>query len=220
LASASCKPTSSAERQPPRSSVPNCVVAMLPSFRRQLTVMVNSNFASSSIRQPNTAWPRPSTGPQVFTGLDLSTVRHLINGNESGAIDLYESPKAGVREFRTPWFRLIGKSKPGTSNEIQCAVAIEKALVLRTSFRQPPPFGTTQRHSPNLGRYLARFRKARPSCTFQVRCQHSPPFRSSCELCYSPMITPRPLAYSKPTSVKPSVSPASAPFWYHSSAFR
>jgi hypothetical protein len=33
--------------------------------------MVNSNFASSSIGQPNIAWPRPSTGPQVFTGLDL-----------------------------------------------------------------------------------------------------------------------------------------------------
>jgi hypothetical protein len=32
-----------------RSSVPNCVVAMLPSSRRQLTVTVNSNFASSSI---------------------------------------------------------------------------------------------------------------------------------------------------------------------------
>ena len=28
----------------PRSSVPNCVVAMLPSSRRQFTVMVNSNF--------------------------------------------------------------------------------------------------------------------------------------------------------------------------------
>src|SRR5271165_5720242 len=51
---------------------------MLPSSRRQLTVMVNSNFASSSIRQPNIAWPRPSTGPQVFTGLDLSTVRHHL----------------------------------------------------------------------------------------------------------------------------------------------
>jgi hypothetical protein len=37
---------------------PNCVVAMLPSSRRQLTVMVNSNFASSSIRQPNIAWGR------------------------------------------------------------------------------------------------------------------------------------------------------------------
>jgi hypothetical protein len=32
---------------------------------------VNSNFASSSIGQPNIAWPRPSTGPQVFTGLPL-----------------------------------------------------------------------------------------------------------------------------------------------------
>ena len=48
---------------------------MLPSSRRQFTVMVNSNFASSSICQPNIAWPRPSTGPQVFTGLDLSAVR-------------------------------------------------------------------------------------------------------------------------------------------------
>jgi hypothetical protein len=44
----------------------------LPSSPRQFTVMVNSNFASSSIRQPNIAWPRPSTGPQVFAGL----VRH------------------------------------------------------------------------------------------------------------------------------------------------
>jgi hypothetical protein len=50
-----------------QTSVP-CVVAMLPSSRRQLTVMVNSNFASSSIGQPNIAWPRTSTGPQVFTG--------------------------------------------------------------------------------------------------------------------------------------------------------
>jgi hypothetical protein len=75
LASASCTPTSSAERQAPRARVANWVVAMLPSSRRQLTVMVNSNFASSSIAQPNIAWPRPSTGPQVFTGLDLSTVR-------------------------------------------------------------------------------------------------------------------------------------------------
>jgi hypothetical protein len=47
-------------------------------FRRQLTVMVNSNFASSSIGQPNIAWPRPSTGPQVFTGLDLSAERQLL----------------------------------------------------------------------------------------------------------------------------------------------
>jgi hypothetical protein len=39
--------------------------------------MVNSNFASSSIRQPNIAWPRPSTGPQVLSGLDLSAVRQL-----------------------------------------------------------------------------------------------------------------------------------------------
>ena len=52
LASASCKPTSSAERQAPRSRVSNCVVAMLPSSRRQFIVMVNSNFASFSIRQP------------------------------------------------------------------------------------------------------------------------------------------------------------------------
>jgi hypothetical protein len=51
---------------------------MLPSSRRQLTVMVNSNFASSSIGQPNSAWPRPPTGPQVFTGLDLSTVRQQL----------------------------------------------------------------------------------------------------------------------------------------------
>jgi hypothetical protein len=74
LASASCKPTSSAERQAPPSRVPDCVVAMLPSSRRQFTVMVNSNFASSSIRQPNIAWPRPSTGPQVFAGLDLTEI--------------------------------------------------------------------------------------------------------------------------------------------------
>jgi hypothetical protein len=33
--------------------------------------------ASFSIGQPNIAWPRPSTGPQVFTGLDLSTGRQL-----------------------------------------------------------------------------------------------------------------------------------------------
>jgi hypothetical protein len=42
---------------------------MLPSSRRQLTVMVNS------IGQPNIAWPRPSTGPQVFTGLRLRATR-------------------------------------------------------------------------------------------------------------------------------------------------
>ena len=51
----------------------DCVVAMLPSSRRQLTVMVNSNFASSSIGQRNIAWP-PSIGPQVFTDLDLSAI--------------------------------------------------------------------------------------------------------------------------------------------------
>ena len=53
--------------------VPNCVVTMLPSSRRQLTDMVNSNFASSSIGQPNIAWPQPSTGPQVFTGLRIKS---------------------------------------------------------------------------------------------------------------------------------------------------
>ena len=47
---------------------------MLPSSRRQFTVMVNSNFASPSIRQPNIAWPRPSTGPQVFAGLVLTEI--------------------------------------------------------------------------------------------------------------------------------------------------
>jgi hypothetical protein len=68
-----CKPTSSAEPQSPPSKVPN-LVAMLPSSQRQLTVMVNSNFASPSIRQPNIAWPRPSTGPQVFAGLRLKAI--------------------------------------------------------------------------------------------------------------------------------------------------
>jgi hypothetical protein len=80
LASASCKPTSSAERQVLWSSVPNCVVAMLSSSRRQLTVMVNSNFASSSIGQPNIAWPRTSTGPQVFTGLRSGFDSSIVAG--------------------------------------------------------------------------------------------------------------------------------------------
>jgi hypothetical protein len=52
LESGSSKPTSSAERQAPRSRIPNCVVAILPSFRCQFTVMVNSIFDYSSIRQP------------------------------------------------------------------------------------------------------------------------------------------------------------------------
>jgi hypothetical protein len=51
---------------------------MLPSSGSQFTVMVNRIFASSSIRQPIIAWPPPSTGPQFFSGPDLSAVRHPV----------------------------------------------------------------------------------------------------------------------------------------------
>jgi hypothetical protein len=58
--------TSLAERQAPRSRVPDCGVAMVPSSRRQLTVMVNSNFASSSIGQPKHCMATTVNRPQGF----------------------------------------------------------------------------------------------------------------------------------------------------------
>jgi hypothetical protein len=50
---------------------------MLPSSRRQFTVMVNSNFASSSIRQPNIAWPRPSSADAKAFALNVTNGKYL-----------------------------------------------------------------------------------------------------------------------------------------------
>ena len=59
----------------PRPSVPNCVVTMLPSSRRQFTVMVNSNFASSSIWPAKHRMATTINKPPGFTGLFKSWTR-------------------------------------------------------------------------------------------------------------------------------------------------
>ena len=84
--------------------VPNCVVVMPPSSRCQFAVMVNCIFASSSIRQPNIAQPTPSTGPQVFAGLDLTAIdthaRYIVSRAQEG--EIWNVPSKAVIKTRTP----------------------------------------------------------------------------------------------------------------------
>jgi site-specific recombinase XerC len=99
---------------------------MLPSSRRQFIVMVNSNFASSSIRQPNIAWPRPSTGPQVFAGLVLTEIDNMaaIRMMFSWLTEKRILAINPAREVKTPKFSWTeGKTPAFSTEEVQKVLA-------------------------------------------------------------------------------------------------
>jgi hypothetical protein len=82
--SASCKPTSAADWQGPTSTGPISSVARLPSSRCHSTFMVNCMvglFPSSSANHQVKVNVNP--GPQLLSGLDLSTVRQMEQMTQS-----------------------------------------------------------------------------------------------------------------------------------------
>jgi len=98
---------------------------MLPSSRCQFAVMVNCIFASSSIRQPNIKQPTPSTGPQVFAGLDLSTVRWTFQQ---------------LREAITsdhPYRFLVHDRDSIYTQALDTSIANLRLRVLKTPYRSP-----------------------------------------------------------------------------------